>query len=130
MLRKKKTIRTRAEFKTLVQYTVNLIVREQFKLGDADDEHMQQHLEHLQHLKVGVRHTLDRLVLETRKKHETVEEMLKDLDSDGDGVLSRDEIGSGLSAMGLSLSMAELDSVMDNFDKDRDGQVDLILCYN
>ena len=116
-----------AKFKALIQYGVNLLVSEQHRdrSDDVDDEDTEQHLDRLQHLKVHVRHTLDRLVLELRRKHETVHEMLNDLDCNSDGRLDRSELCAGLDQIGLSLSSSELDSVMAHFDRNCDGKVNL-----
>jgi hypothetical protein len=70
----------------------------------------------------AVRDALDRLVVELRTRHGTVHEMLERMDRSKDGFLSRHEIGRGLAEMGVQLTAAELDSVIEVFD--HNGKVD------
>ena len=76
-----------------------------------------------------VREALDRLVIELQAKHSTVYEMLNRMDTNKDGVLSRDEICDGLAEMGVRLRTTELDSVMRAFDKDHNNMVDYLELY-
>ena len=70
----------------------------------------------------AVRKALDRLVVELRTRHGTVHEMFERMDRSKDGFLSRHEIGRGLAEMGVQLTAAELDSVIEVFD--HNGKVD------
>ena len=76
-----------------------------------------------------VHECLDRLVAELRSRHGTVHEMLRRLDRNRDGQLSRDELRQGLFEMGVQLSMSELDSVMRAFDRDHSGSIDYLEFY-
>ena len=70
-----------------------------------------------------VREALQPLIGELRKQHASVYEMLKRMDRNKDGILSRDELCDGLSEMCVTLTPAQLDSVMRAFDKDGNGNV-------
>jgi len=45
-------------------------------------------------------------------------------DTDGSGKISREELKSALSRMGMDISDEELDEMMDSVDTDGDGEID------
>ena len=72
----------------------------------------------------AVRMALDRLVSELSGRHSSVYEMLQRLDRNGDGLVSREELRSGLLGLGLVLGMSELDALMRVFDTNMSGRID------
>ena len=76
-----------------------------------------------------VKQALDRLVVEVQARQSTVYEMLGRMDTNKDGILSRRDVGRGLTELGVRLSASELDSVMRVFDKDHSGQIDYLEFY-
>ena len=70
------------------------------------------------------RGVLDSLCMELATRHEAVFQLLQRMDANGDGVLSRSEIRSGLLDLRIALTSSELDSVMRLFDKHGNGSID------
>ena len=77
-----------------------------------------------------VRRALDRLVDELSGRHSSVYEMLQRLDRNGDGLLSREEMRTGLLGMGVPLAAPELDSLMRVFDTNMSGRIDFREFYS
>eukprot|EP00928_Gymnodinium_smaydae_P036811 TRINITY_DN25678_c0_g3_i1.p1 TRINITY_DN25678_c0_g3~~TRINITY_DN25678_c0_g3_i1.p1 ORF type:complete len:457 (-),score=67.67 TRINITY_DN25678_c0_g3_i1:177-1547(-) len=61
---------------------------------------------------------LDRLVKEVKTVPNGLKEVFQEMDLDGNGTLSKAELGKGLRGMGISLAPAELDGMMRVFDED------------
>jgi hypothetical protein len=72
----------------------------------------------------AVRETLDRLCKEMQTKQQGVDDLMKRLDKNKDGILARVELSDGLRSLGITLLPSELDQVMKVFDKDGSGSID------
>ena len=75
------------------------------------------------------REVLDRLVEQLQSRHDSVFDMLKRLDVNGDGELDRAEIRRGLLGMRIALTSSELDSVINAFDKSGTGTINYMDFY-
>ena len=76
------------------------------------------------------REVLDRLVEQLQSRHDSVFDMLKRLDVNGDGELDRAEIRRGLLGMRIALTSSELDSVIHAFDKSGTGTINYMEFYD
>ena len=74
----------------------------------------------------SVRLILDRLVVKLRSKGASTFEMLEEMDTNGDGVISLAELEKGLAGLGIDVSKDELYAVMRFFDFDQNGTLDAL----
>ena len=69
--------------------------------------------------------TLMRTIAKDRIVEEDVQEAFSNFDTNKDGFLTIDEINETMKRFGEPLTKSETDMLMDDFDKDRDGKINL-----
>jgi WD40 repeat protein len=75
------------------------------------------------------REALQKLVQALEGREAMVWEMFQEMDKDGSAALDKEELKEGLDMLGVSMTDAELDSVMIAFDQDGGGDVDYVEFY-
>jgi Ca2+-binding EF-hand superfamily protein len=90
--------------------------------GKEDIEWLEAIMESIQRPKL--RQALDKLATQMHDSRHSALTVFKEMDLNGDHILSRDEIGTGLRKLKVSLLPSELDGVIKLFDEDENGGVD------
>lgn len=98
------------------------MVRQSEIKGKEDLEWLQMMLEQIQ--KPKLRQALDKLAVQMHEARHSTLTVFKEIDLNGDHMLSREEIGTGLRKLKVSLLPTELDAVMAMFDEDMNGGID------
>ena len=77
-------------------------------------------------LEGSVKEALDRLVADLHGRKEDTFQMMRRLDTNGSGRLDRAELREGLRDLGVRLNDSKMDALLQEFDTNRDGRVDMM----